>query len=85
MSSGSEAGKLDTDGILILNQWDTSKFSLNIGGKDVSRPIAHFDHDCKGNKTTRKLTVGSHTGLWFVEREGSHLQVRLSDFLGLEY
>ena len=47
-------GKMDTDGILILNEWDTSKFSFNIGWRDISRPIPHFAHDCKGDRFLRK-------------------------------
>lgn len=37
-------GKLDTDGILVINEWDTSKFSFNSGGKDISRSIALILH-----------------------------------------
>ena len=62
-------GKLDTDGILIINEWDTSKFSFNIGGKDISRPIANFAHDCKDDKATRK-TDGSLVYWNMICREG---------------
>jgi hypothetical protein len=51
-------GKLDTDGILIIHEWDTTKFSFNIGGKNISRSITNFVHDCKDDKATRKTDGG---------------------------
>jgi len=47
-------GKLDTDGIFIINESDNTKFSFNIGGKDIRTSITNFAHDCKGDKAKRK-------------------------------
>lgn len=63
-------GQLDTDGILIINEWDTTKFSFNIGGKNISRSITNFVHDCKDDKATRK-TDGSLIYWNMICREGT--------------